>query len=160
VVLDEVVLLDMCQRFKNTLCIQKDTYNFEVFLQDLSYSCNLKDETAYLFYELFLDKTPFIPYAPLREIEENLEQSGEMHEVDLVTNYMKAERLYYIVCEWVLRKIENNKQLLILFIRGYLTIITSNQYSFQKNKAVLPFHRVFATGLFAVFCGDLGALST
>jgi hypothetical protein len=47
--------------------------NYEVFLSDLSTPCNLKEETAFLFYELFLAKTPFIPYAPLREIEKSFE---------------------------------------------------------------------------------------
>jgi hypothetical protein len=42
-----------------------------------------------------------------------------------------------------------------MFAKGLFNVIMSKKYSFAKNKAVMPFHRVFALALFTIFKGNL-----
>lgn len=78
-----------------------------------------------------------------------------MHQVDLVTNYLNNENYYYIISLMVLNKIKNNEKLVRMFAKGLFETIMSNKYSFIKNRAILPLHRMFGSTIFTLFKGNL-----
>lgn len=76
-----------------------------------------------------------------------------MHKVDLVSKNINDENMFYTVYCEIFKKVKSNTELLVTIVRRLYDMLISKKYSYIKNRAIFPYQRVFAMGLFTIFNG-------
>lgn len=149
------VVLPLVYDYQNTFSPTKAKYDFERYMNDLLFIASIGEKPALAFYGLFLAKNKYVKLPFLDEIELELEKNGSMHEVDLVTRFLNTENCYYNMHSDMLGKVKGNKEIVAAICKGLYQALTEGKYSYRKNKAILPHHRIFALALFTLFKGQL-----